>query len=67
MAEFLYRLGQAAARRARTVLAAWIAVLVIAGAAFALFGGTLATAFSIPNTPTTQVTERLQEDRKSVV
>ncbi|MFJ7749987.1 MMPL family transporter [Arthrobacter sp. NPDC097144] len=61
MAEFLYRLGRAAARRARTVLAVWIAVLVVAGAAFALFGGTLATAFSIPNTPTTQVTERLQE------
>ena len=61
MAEFLYRLGRAAARRARTVLAAWIAVLVIAGGAFALFGGTLATAFSVPDTPTTQVTERLQE------
>ena len=61
MAEFLYRLGRAAARRARTVLAAWIAVLVLAGGAFALFGGTLATAFSIPDTPTTQVTERLQE------
>ena len=61
MAEFLYRLGRAAARRARTVLAAWIAVLVLAGVAFALFGGTLASTFSIPNTPTTQVTERLQE------
>jgi RND superfamily putative drug exporter len=61
MAEFLYRLGRAAARRARTVLAVWIAVLAVAGVAFALFGGTLATAFSIPNTPTTQVTERLQE------
>ncbi|WP_341394451.1 MMPL family transporter [Arthrobacter sp. G119Y2] len=61
MAEFLYRLGRAAARRARTVLAAWIAVLVLCGGAFALFGGTLATAFSIPDTPTTQVTERLQE------
>ena len=61
MAEFLYRLGRAAARRARTVLTVWIAVLALAGVAFALFGGTLATAFSIPNTPTTQVTERLQE------
>ncbi|MCC3289738.1 MMPL family transporter [Arthrobacter sp. zg-Y1110] len=61
MAEFLYRLGAAAARRARTVLAAWFAVLVVAGVAFTLFSGTLTTAFSIPNTPTTQVTERLQE------
>ncbi|WAP52052.1 MMPL family transporter [Arthrobacter sp. ATA002] len=61
MAEFLYRLGAGAARRAKTVLAAWIGVLVLAGAAFALFGGTLATGFSIPNTPTTQVTDHLQD------
>ncbi|WP_066302225.1 MMPL family transporter [Arthrobacter luteolus] len=62
MAEFLYRLGQAAARRARTVLAVWIAVLAVAGIAFALFGGTLSSAISIPNTPTTQVTDRLQQE-----
>ena len=61
MAEFLYRLGRAAARRARSVIAVWIAVLVVAGAAYALFGGALATSFSIPNTPTSLVTERLQE------
>ena len=65
MAEFLYRLGRAAARRSRSVIAAWFALLVIAGVAFALFGGTLATAFSIPNTPTTQVTERLQSELPS--
>ncbi|KPN16274.1 MMPL family transporter [Arthrobacter sp. Edens01] len=62
MAEFLYRLGRAAAKRARSVLALWIGVLVICGAAFALFGGTLSTAISIPNTPTTQVTDRLQQE-----
>ncbi|MEB7502832.1 MMPL family transporter [Arthrobacter koreensis] len=62
MAEFLYRLGQGAARRARTVLGVWVAVLAIAGIAFALFGGTLSTAISIPNTPTTQVTDRLQQE-----
>src|SRR5690625_104166 len=61
MAEFLYRLGHAAARHARTVLAAWVALLAAAGAAFALFGGTLATTFSIPDTPTAQVTDRLAE------
>ena len=60
MAELLYRLGRASARRARTVLAAWLAVLVLAGAAFAAFGGTLATSFSIPGTPTAEVTDRLQ-------
>ena len=62
MAEFLYRLGQAAARHAGRVIGAWTALLVLAGAAFALFGGTLATAFSIPDTPTTAVTERLQSE-----
>lgn len=61
MAELLYRLGRACARRARTVLAAWLAVLVLAGAAFAAFGGTLATSFSIPGTPTAEVTEQLQD------
>jgi putative drug exporter of the RND superfamily len=60
MAELLYRLGRACARRARTVLAAWLAVLVLAGAAFVAFGGTLASSFSIPGTPTADVTERLQ-------
>ncbi|WP_454041686.1 MMPL family transporter [Cellulosimicrobium sp. Marseille-Q8652] len=62
MAEILYRLGRACARRARTVLAAWLAVLVLAGAAFAAFGGTLASSFSIPGTPTSEVTERLQSE-----
>ncbi|WP_435738356.1 MMPL family transporter [Cellulosimicrobium sp. PMB13] len=62
MAELLYRLGRACARRARTVLAAWLAILVLAGAAFAAFGGTLATSFSIPGTPTAEVTERLQSE-----
>ncbi len=61
MAEFLYRLGAGAARRAKTVLAAWLGVLVLAGAAFMLFGGTLATGFSIPDTPTPQVTNHLQD------
>ncbi|UKJ63612.1 MMPL family transporter [Cellulosimicrobium cellulans] len=60
MAELLYRLGRACARRARTVLAAWLAVLVLAGAAFVAFGGTLASSFSIPGTPTAEVTERLR-------
>ncbi|WP_066581883.1 MMPL family transporter [Cellulomonas timonensis] len=62
MAEFLYRVGGASARHARRVIAIWCAILVLAGVAFALFGGTLATTFSIPHTPTTQVTDRLQAE-----
>lgn len=60
MAELLYRLGRAAARRARTVIVAWLAVLVAAGAAYLLGGGALATSFTIPGTPTEEVTQRLQ-------
>ncbi|WP_265523449.1 MMPL family transporter [Oerskovia flava] len=59
MAELLYRVGRAAARRARTVVAAWFALLVAVGVAFALGGGTLANSFSIPDTPTAEITEQL--------
>ncbi|TDE94927.1 MMPL family transporter [Occultella glacieicola] len=62
MAELLYRLGRFAARRARTVIAVWLAVLVLAGGAFAVAGGTLSTSISIPGTPTTEVTDRLADE-----
>lgn len=62
MAEFLYRVGRWSARRAKTVVVAWLAILVVAGIAFALGAGTLATTFSIPGTPTAEVTDRLQSD-----
>ena len=62
MAEFLYRVGRWSARRAKTVIVAWLAILVAAGVAFALGAGTLATTFSIPGTPTAEVTDRLQSD-----
>ncbi|QDW62055.1 MMPL family transporter [Oerskovia sp. KBS0722] len=62
MAEFLYRVGRWSARRAKTVIVAWLAILAAAGVAFALGAGTLATTFSIPGTPTAEVTDRLQSD-----
>jgi RND superfamily putative drug exporter len=61
MAEFLYRVGRWCARRAKTVIAAWALLLAAAAAAFVLFGGTLTTAFSIPDTPTEAVTEQLKD------
>ena len=61
MAELLYRLGRFSARRARTVIAAWLAVLAAAGAAYVVAGGTLASGFTIPDTPTAEVTARLEE------
>lgn len=61
MAELLYRLGRTAARRARTTVVVWFAVLVAAAVAYLVAGGTLASSFSIPGTPTAAVTDRLQE------
>ncbi|HKX68329.1 MAG TPA: MMPL family transporter, partial [Intrasporangium sp.] len=60
MAEFLFRLGQAASRRAPRVIAAWFAVLLAAGIAFAVGAGALTSTVSIPGTRTAQVTERLE-------
>ncbi len=62
MARLLFRLGQSAAHRAWTVIAAWIAIVALAGGAFVTFGGTLATTFSIPGTETTRVTDRIVDE-----
>jgi len=60
MAELLYRLGRACARRAWAVIAAWIVVLMAAGGAFALWHGTLATSFDIPGLPSSAVVSELE-------
>ncbi|MFI7583802.1 MMPL family transporter [Kocuria sp. M1N1S27] len=62
MAQLLYRLGRFAARRAWTVIAAWAAVLVITGSAFAVAGGQLTTAITIPGTETQQLADRLRTE-----
>ncbi|MDR5699176.1 MMPL family transporter [Agromyces aerolatus] len=61
MAELLYRLGTFAARRAWTVIVAWIGILAIAGIGFAIGFKGLATSFDIPGTASGEVTEELQE------
>src|SRR5690606_24554197 len=61
MAELLYRLGNHAARHARGVLVGWLVLLIVAAGAFVAFRGTLTTTFSIPGTPTEEVTDRLAE------
>jgi len=66
MSEFLYRIGRLASRRGRTVVIAWLAILASAGVAFAVGGGHLATGFSIPGTPTAQVTARLAAEFPAV-
>jgi RND superfamily putative drug exporter len=60
MAEFLYRLGRASARRAWLVVVTWVLIIAAAGGAFATWGGTLSTAITIPGTSTAEVTARLQ-------
>ncbi|MDT0165462.1 MMPL family transporter [Actinotalea sp. AC32] len=62
MAEVLYRLGRLAARRPRTVVLVWVAVLALAGVGYAVGGGTLAANVTIPGTPTADVTDRLAEE-----
>ena len=50
MSSFLYRLGQSTVRHARSVLAAWLVLLVVVGAAAGLAGGSLRDDLSIPGT-----------------
>jgi len=61
MASLLYRLGRFSARRAWLVIVAWVVILGLAGGAFALFGGTLTSAVSIPGTATQEVSDELSE------
>jgi RND superfamily putative drug exporter len=61
MASLLYRLGRFSARRAWLVIVAWVVILGLAGGAFALFGGTLTSAVSIPGTATQAVSDELSE------
>jgi RND superfamily putative drug exporter len=61
MASLLYRLGRFSARRAWLVIVSWVVVLGLAGGAFALFGGTLSSAVSIPGTATQEVSDELAE------
>ncbi|GAB3848266.1 MMPL family transporter [Nesterenkonia populi] len=62
MARLLYRLGLFAARRAKAVLAFWFAMLVLAGSAFAGFGGQLTDQISMPDLETSEVADRLAEE-----
>jgi len=62
VAHLLYRLGRSSARRPLVVIGAWLAALVVAGAAFLGFGGTLADSFSIPGLETERVTKELSAE-----
>ncbi|MCT1606314.1 MMPL family transporter [Nesterenkonia massiliensis] len=59
MAKLLYRLGLFAARRAKTIIAAWLAALAVAVTAFIGFGGQLTDQITIPDLETSAVADRL--------
>ncbi len=59
MAELLFRIGRHAARRRLAVVVAWLAVLVVAAAAFAVGGRPLTGQITIPGTPTDLVAKQL--------
>ncbi|GAB3842078.1 MMPL family transporter [Nesterenkonia populi] len=62
MASLLQRLGLFAARRAKTVIAAWFALLAIAVTSFLSFGGELTDQITMPDLESTDVTKRLAEE-----
>ncbi|HIY67690.1 MAG TPA: MMPL family transporter [Candidatus Agrococcus pullicola] len=62
MAEFLYRLGRASARRAWVVIASWLVLLGLGVGAYFAFSGTLVGTVNIPGTETTRVTDRLADE-----
>lgn len=62
MAELLYRLGKWSARRAWVILAAWAAILAIAGVGFALGFKGIVSSFEIPGTASSVVIEELERE-----
>ncbi|MFI9383436.1 MMPL family transporter [Kutzneria sp. NPDC052558] len=66
MAQLLYRLGRLAARNPLRVLGFWLLALAVAVVAFLTAGGTLASSFSIPGTPTEAVTAKLADKLPSL-
>ena len=66
MARLLARLGSFSARRPWLIIIGWVLALAAAGGGYLLSGGALASGFSIPNTPTQAVTDRLNEELDGV-
>lgn len=62
MASLLFRLGTLAARKAWTVIAAWIVLLALGVGAFLTFGGTLSNSFDIPGTASGEVIDELADE-----
>lgn len=61
MSNLLYRLGHLAVRRRRTVLLAWLALLVTMIGLASTIGGSTSDAFSIPGTESQRAVDLLDE------
>ena len=61
MSSYLYRLGHAVARRAKTVLALWAALLLASGALAVGLGGQLQDNMTIPGTESQQGLDALEQ------
>ncbi|KQR21437.1 MMPL family transporter [Microbacterium sp. Leaf151] len=62
MAELLHRLGTLAARRAWTVIVAWVVILGVVGGGFAIGFTGLSSSFDIPGTASGDVIAELQDE-----
>lgn len=61
MATYLYRLGRLCFRRRRTVLAAWLALLIAIGGGAAAFGGRTTEEFKVPGTEAQATLDRIKD------
>ncbi len=62
MAELLFRIGRFAARRHWTVIGAWLALVTVSAVTYVSFAGALSSNISLPDTPTTRVSQQLERD-----
>ncbi|MDR6198814.1 RND superfamily putative drug exporter [Microbacterium sp. SORGH_AS428] len=61
MSSFLFRVGRFAVRWRWAVIAAWLVLALGGGALSQALGGTLASTFEIPGTPSQQALDQLQQ------
>lgn len=61
MATWLYRIGEAAARRAWVVILIWALIIAGVAGAYTAFHGKLSNTFSIPGTQTQQLSDELAQ------
>lgn len=61
MATWLYRIGEAAARRAWAVILIWVLIIAGVASAYTTFHGKLSNTFTMPGTQTQQLSDELAQ------